>query len=111
MTFATLLVVLLPTFVIGSFYAAFNHVGLSSHTKIGRGLILVGTSTLEIYLLHYFVLPRHMESWVDAMGLAENPLLALLVNLLLAVAVIGVVLVVKVILQSNSWVRKWLWNK
>lgn len=84
---------------------------LSSHTKMGRWLSKIGTYTLEIYLMHYFVLPRHLNGVVDIVGLDENPLLASIVSIVIALMVVCVVLVFVAILQSNSYVKKMLWNK
>lgn len=84
---------------------------LSSHTKMGRWLSKIGTYTLEIYLMHYFVLPRHLNGVVDIVGLDENPLLASIVSIVIALMVVCVVLVFVAILQSNSYVKKILWNK
>lgn len=84
---------------------------LSSQTRVGRWLSKIGTYTLEIYLMHYFVLPRHLNGVVDIVGLDENPLLASIVVMGIALMVVGVVLVFIAILQSNSYIKKMLWNK
>lgn len=84
---------------------------LSSQTRMGRWLSKIGTYTLEIYLIHYFVLPRNLKEVVDIVGLDENPLLALIVSIVIALIVVSVVLVFVVILQSNSYIKKMLWNK
>ena len=78
---------------------------------MGRWLSKIGTYTLEIYLIHYFVLPRNLKEVVDIVGLDENPLLALIVSIVIALIVVSVVLVFVVILQSNSYIKKMLWNK
>lgn len=84
---------------------------LSSQTRMGRWLSKIGTYTLEIYLMHYFVLPRHLNGVVDIVGLVENPLLASVIALVIALMVVGVVLIFVSILQSNSYIKKMLWNK
>lgn len=84
---------------------------LSSLTRMGRWLSKIGTYTLEIYLMHYFVLPRHLDGVVDIVGLVENPLLASVIALVIALMVVGVVLIFVSILQSNSYIKKMLWNK
>ena len=84
---------------------------LSSQTRMGRWLSKIGTYTLEIYLMHYFVLPRHLNGVVDIVGLDENPLLASIVSIVIALMVVCVVLVFVAILQSNSYTKKMLWNK
>lgn len=83
----------------------------SSLTVVGKWLSLIGTSTLEIYLLHYFVLPRHLSVLSEALGLSENPLVALFAVALTVIGTVAVVLAVKEVLQCNPYVRKLLWNK
>ena len=84
---------------------------LSSQTRMGRWLSKIGTYTLEIYLMHYFVLPRHLNGVVDIVVLDENHLFASIVVMGIALMVVGVVLVFIAILQSNSYIKKMLWNK
>lgn len=84
---------------------------LSSQTRVGRWLSKIGTYTLEIYLIHYFVLPRNLKGVVDIVGLDKNPLLASIVTMVIALIVVCVVLVFVAILQSNSYIKKMLWNK
>lgn len=83
----------------------------SSQTRVGRWLSKIGTYTLEIYLIHYFVLPRNLKGVVDIVGLDKNPLLASIVTMVIALIVVCVVLVFVAILQSNSYIKKMLWNK
>lgn len=82
-----------------------------SHTRVGRLMCLVGTNTLEIYLLHYFILPRHLEAIFPVEVLIDNPLIALFVITIVATLVIGVVLVVCSVLRGNRIVSRLLWNK
>lgn len=84
---------------------------LSGSTVVGRGLKTIGKYTLEIYLLHYFVLPRHLEFVPQTMGLSDNPLWAMFVTLCLALMVIAVVMVAISVLQANAYLRRWIWNK
>lgn len=60
--------------------------------------------------MHYFVLPRHLNGVVDIVGLDENPLLASVIAMVIALMVVGVVLVFIAILQS-IYIKKILWNK
>lgn len=98
--------------VLLSYYVFYTYRSkLSSQTRMGRWLSKIGTYTLEIYLMHYFVLPRHLNGVVDIVGLDENPLLASIVSIVIALMVVCVVLVFVAILQSNSYTKKMLWNK
>lgn len=83
----------------------------SSQTRVGKWLSKIGTNTLEIYLMHYFVLPRHLESLADAMGLDDSPFVSLIVMLLTVIGVVAVAYVVNNVLQCNVYIRRLLWNK
>lgn len=61
--------------------------------------------------MHYFVLPRQLMGVVDIVGLDENPLLASVIAMVVALMVVSVVLVFIAILQSNIYIKKMLWNK
>lgn len=83
----------------------------SRRTAIGRFLTIIGVYTLEIYLLHYFLLPRHLGDFAQAMCLSENPLIAVFATLLIVLLVLSVVMITIRVLQSNMYLKKWIWNK
>ena len=84
---------------------------LSSQTRVGRCLSKIGTNTLEIYLIHYFVLPRNLNLLVDYSDLERNSLIAFLFLLVVTLGVVVVVYAVKVVLQCNVCIRRLMWNK
>lgn len=84
---------------------------LSSQTRMGRWLSKIGTYTLEIYLMHYFVLPRNLNLLVDYSDLERNSLIAFLFLLVVTLGVVVVVYAVKVVLQCNVCIRRLIWNK
>ena len=84
---------------------------LSSQTRVGRCLSKIGTNTLEIYLIHYFVLPRNLNLLVDYSDLERNSLIAFLFLLVFTLGVVVVVYAVKVVLQCNVYIRRLIWNK
>ena len=84
---------------------------LSSQTRVGRWLSKIGTYTLEIYLMHYFVLPRNLNLLVDYSDLERNSLIAFLFLLVVTLGVVVVVYAVKVVLQCNVCIRRLMWNK
>lgn len=84
---------------------------LSSQTRGGRCLSKIGTNTLEIYLIHYFVLPRNLNLLVDYSDLERNSLIAFLFLLVVTLGVVVVVYAVKVVLQCNVCIRRLMWNK
>lgn len=100
------------TIVLLAYYLFYRHQAFfSSQTATGRLLQQIGTSTLEIYLLHYFVLPRHLDALAESLDLLENPFVALFSCLSITAGVVAVVCVVKSVLQCNPYVRRILWNK
>lgn len=100
------------TIVLLAYYIFHKHQNFfSSRTRTGKWLTLIGTSTLEIYLLHYFLLPRHLDLLLDYDALAANPLVALFAIAAVAVGVVAMALAVKAVLQCNGLVSKLLWNK
>lgn len=84
---------------------------LSSQTRMGRWLSKIGTYTLEIYLIHYFVLPRNLNLLVDYSDLERNSLIAFLFLLVVTLGVVVVIYAVKVVLQCNVFIRRLIWNK
>ena len=84
---------------------------LSSQTRMGRWLSKIGTYTLEIYLIHYFVLPRNLNLLVDYSDLERNSLIAFLFLLVVTLGVVVVIYAVKVVLQCNVCIRRLIWNK
>ena len=84
---------------------------LSSQTRVGRCLSKIGTYTLEIYLIHYFVLPRNLNLLVDYSDLERNSLIAFLFLLVVTLGVVVFVYAVKVVLQCNVCIRRLMWNK
>lgn len=99
------------TIVLSAYYVFSKSQNIfSSASWLGNCMIVLGTRTLEIYLLHYFVLPHHLEMVFDVNDLAANPLVAMCVVGFVSACVIGVVWVVNHLLRSNSMLRSYLWG-
>lgn len=99
-------IVLLAYYVFYTYRTTF-----SSQTRVGRCLSKIGTYTLEIYLMHYFVLPRNLNFLVNYSDLERNPLIAFLFLWVVTLGVVAVVYAVKVVLQCNVCIRRLMWNK
>ena len=98
--------------VLLSYYVFYTYRSkLSSQTRGGRWLSKIGTYTLEIYLIHYFVLPRNLNLLVDYSDLERNSLIAFLFLLVVTLGVVVVIYAVKVVLQCNVCIRRLIWNK
>ena len=85
-------------------FAMFRHYqeSFSKQKRIGRILQLIGTRTLDIYLLHYILIPRNLEIVGSFFKTHNNPLLEFSVSVLLALLVIVACLVVSTAIRSSS---------
>ena len=71
-------------------------------------LKFVGRRTLDIYLIHYFFLPYHIEYIADSLNLQENPFLCMLISLPLALGVTAISLLVSYIIRLSPFLGKYL---
>jgi len=71
-------------------------------------LKFVGTRTLDIYLIHYFFLPYHIEYLADSLNLQGNSFLCMLVSLPLAIGVMALSLVVSYLIRLSPFLGKHL---
>lgn len=82
----------------------------NSSTFIGKWLQYIGRRTLDIYLLHYFFLPRHLE-YVGLKFLQHtNPVIELFLSLFLALLVIIVCLVASNIIRLSPFLGHYLFG-
>ena len=77
--------------------------------KIGRSLQFIGKRTLDIYLLHYFLLP-HIPQIGDILTGSNNIILELTIGLLLSVIIICLCLTISGILRTSPTLAKWLFG-
>ena len=81
----------------------------SQETWYGRGLQLIGRRTLDVYLIHYFVLPYNLvrpEMWLQY----HNNTLFVPMALILALWVIIISLLISGILRVNPLLAKYLFG-
>lgn len=71
-------------------------------------LKFVGRRTLDIYLIHYFFLPYHIEYLAGSLNLQENPFLCMLVSLPLAIGVTVISLVFSYLIRLSPILGKYL---
>ena len=81
----------------------------SLDTKVGRALQYIGKRTLDIYLLHYFLLP-HMPQFGGVLFAGKNIALELVGVGILSLVVVGLCLVVSNILRTNPLLAKYLFG-
>lgn len=79
--------------------------------KTGRLLRYIGVRTLDVYLIHYFILPRHLTFIGRFFETYNNPILELFSGLLVALMVIAVSLVISSIMRLSASLAKGLFGK
>jgi len=73
-------------------------------------LKLVGTRTLDIYLLHYFFLPRFLLSYSDQLQAYDSKLIESLVAMSLALVVVTICLLVSYIIRLSPFFGHYLFG-
>lgn len=80
--------------------------------RLGRCLQYVGRRTLDVYLLHYFFLPRGLNVNKYELGrvIAGNPVLEFAVSISLSILVIGICLIVSNVLRTSPILGHYLFG-
>ena len=73
-------------------------------------LRFVGTRTLDIYLLHYFFLPRFLQSYADQLQACDSKLIEFLVAMFLALVVVAICLLVSYIIRLSPFLGHYLFG-
>ncbi len=79
-------------------------------TTLGRVLQYIGKRTLDVYLLHYFFLPRHLEVVGDFFRDNPNPSIEFICELLLSTFVVGLCLVISNVIRTSDILAHWLFG-
>lgn len=77
---------------------------------LGCSLIYIGTRTLDIYLLHYFVLPRFLILYSDQLKAFDSRLLEFVIALLIALVVIAVCLLASYVIRLSPLMGYYLFG-
>lgn len=102
-------VALLGLTVMFAFFRKYQTV-FSKDTKLGGVLQYVGTRTLDIYMLHYFFLPRGLRLLGDFFHAYKNPILEFFCSLMLAVLVVAMCLLVSNIIRISPVLGHYLFG-
>lgn len=97
--------------VIVAFFRKYE-ASFAQERRLGRCLQYVGRRTLDVYLLHYFFLPRGLNINEYEWGgvIANNPILEFTVSIFLSILVIGVCLVVSNVLRTSPVLGHYLFG-
>ena len=106
---ADVIIAITGIFTVFAFFYKYQD-SFTTATKVGRILQYIGKRTLDIYLLHYFFLPRNLKvvgKWfIENM----NPALEFFASLTLAAMVISLCLVVSNIIRISPLLANWLFG-
>ena len=80
-----------------SYYSAL----FNEKTKVGRSLSYIGKNTLQIYFLHYFLLPRNLSVFGEFLQVNSNPVIELVLGLSIAVVVIAISLMISNVIRIS----------
>lgn len=87
-----------------------NESSFTQNTRVGRCLQYVGRRTLDVYLLHYFFLPRNLEIVGQFFKNNTNPSVEFFVSLLITVWVVSLSLCMSNILRLSSFMEHYLFG-
>lgn len=104
-----LIIGFLGLMIVFSFFRKYQS-AFSSETRLGKTLQYIGRRTLDIYLLHYFFLPRHLDSIGKFFTDNPNPTLELFSSLILAALVIALCLILSNIIRISPILGHWLFG-
>ena len=82
----------------------------SNRTKLGKGLCYIGRRTLDIYFLHYFLLPYNLSSVVTVFHNPSIPIVEFFVSFGLSLAIISICLIISNVLRLSPVLAKWLFG-
>ena len=73
-------------------------------------LIKIGTRTLDIYLLHYFFLPRFLLPYGEQLRAYDSPPVEFLVTLVLALVIVAICLLVSYVIRLSPFLGHYLFG-
>lgn len=100
---------ILYIFIIFTFFNKHKD-GFVTHTKGGKWLQYIGRHTLEIYFLHFFFLPKNLNTLGEWLFQNPNPAIELAISLVLALPVIFTSLIVSNIINLSPLLAKFLFG-
>lgn len=75
----------------------------SQSRPLGKGLQYIGRRTLDVYLLHYFFLPRNLKMLNEFFGANYNPIIDTTLSLIIALLTIVFCLVVSNVIRISPF--------
>ena len=81
----------------------------SRETALGRTMQNVGRRTLDIYLIHYFLIPMGL-SFITVFSDHPMPIIEALVSSVIAIVIIAASLLISEVIRLSPWLAHWLFG-
>lgn len=78
--------------------------------RLSKPLQYVGTRTLDIYMLHFFFLPRFLLSYTDHLQALDSHVMEFIVILMISLFVLGVTLLTSYVIRLNHFLGHYLFG-
>lgn len=101
---------LLGIIVVFSFFRKYE-ASFVKETILGSCLQYIGRRTLDIYLIHYFLLPRNLQALGHYFSENSNPTIELFITLIISLIVIGLCLLVSNVIRLSPTLAYWLFGQ
>ena len=98
------------TMIMTAFRFLYTNSRLSPLTSHLSPLKYIGTRTLDIYLLHYFLLPRFLLAYAPQLSAYDNKLLEFIIALSIALVVVAVCLLVSYLIRLSPLLGHYLFG-
>ena len=100
---------LLGLIMVFTFFRSFSKY-FTKDSWFGYSLQYVGTRTLDIYLLHYFFLPRFLLVYAPQLSACNNRLLEFIIAISLSLVVVAICLFASYLIRLNSFLGHYLFG-
>jgi len=93
-------------------FAFFRHhqAAFSQERRLGRSLQYIGRRTLDIYLIHYFLIPRNLGSITTIFTDHPMPIIEATVSLTIALIIVGACLLIGNIIRLSPLLAHWVFG-
>lgn len=81
----------------------------SRETRLGRVMQYTGRRTLDIYLIHYFLIPRNL-SFITVFTDHPMPIIEAAASSLISILIIAACLLISNIIRLSPWLAHWLFG-
>ena len=81
----------------------------SQTTRMGRTMQYVGRRTLDIYLIHFFLIPKNL-SFITVFTDHPMPIIEATVSSLIALLIMAASLLISNIIRLSPWLARWLFG-